>query len=78
MISTMVANLELSIKTIRPNSTNLQLAALTVADILLMILIVEEGFNENFFWYGASTSRGLYTEGEARGVLVLCAEGHKP
>jgi len=35
MISTMVANLELSIKTIRPNSTSLQLAVLTLVDIVL-------------------------------------------
>lgn len=49
MISTMVANLELSIKTTRPNSTNLQLAALTVADILLMILVGKK-ILENFFY----------------------------
>ena len=36
MISTIVANLELSTKTTRPNSTNLQLAVLTVVDMTLM------------------------------------------
>lgn len=64
MISTMVANLELSINTIRPDSTYLQLAVFTVVDMIRVWKKLENLrkllFQHKIFFFPTLTACGWY------------------
>lgn len=76
MISTMVANLELSINTIRPDSTYLQLAVFTVVDMIRVWKKLENLrkllFQHKIFFFQPS----LPVDGTADNALFLTISLH--